>query len=236
MRVFHLSIIVIVIFFLVITYREHPACSQLLTSLNYEALLEWAKVTFDLLKGIAWPVSLFFLVWMFRRPIEALIPYIHQVGPSGAIFQPRQPEPPTEKQVLNISSDFATVTQSAAALYDEIERYPHTDRQSRLINALAEARVFTNFEFIFGAIYQTQVNFLNELESGDKSLEEARSLFSELVVANKGLAEWGFQNWVNFLRVNELINSSSGKFSLTTKGKDFVLFIRKYRLGVSRPN
>ncbi|NSL22848.1 hypothetical protein [Agrobacterium tumefaciens] len=200
--------------------------------------LEWTKVTFDLAKGVAWPLSLFSLVWLFRDQIRARIPFMVQVGPTGAVFQGvQQTTAPGESATLNVSSEFVTVSSAVKNIRVELEGFIAEHREGRLINALAEARVFANFEFIFGAIFQTQIDFLSALEKGAKTTDESQALFNDLTARlNKEFIEWGFVNWVNFLRVNELIDTSTGEFSITQKGRDFVLFVRKYRLGVIRPN
>lgn len=216
-------------------YSPNVSFVQWMLSIEW---LDWTKATFDLVKGVAWPLALFSLVWLFRDQIRARIPFIVEVGPAGAVFQGvQQTAAPGESTPLNFSSEFITVESAVKNIRVELEGLNVEHREGRLINALAEARVFANFEFIFGTIFQTQIDFLSSLEKRSKSTDEAQASFSDLAAhLNKDFIEWGFVNWVNFLRVNELIDTSTGEFSITQKGRDFLLFVRKYRLGVIRPN
>lgn len=203
------------------------------------AWLEWAKVTFDLFKGVAWPLGLFCIVFLFREQLRARIPYMQQVGPTGAIFAEPQPQGPlTSPAPLSVDHPLQTVTDLASAIGRELEEIAAEHRQNRLIKALAEARTLADFEAIFAVIFQSQINALAELAERPYTIAEAERYFEEFVAPlNPELyTEWGFDQWSQFLISQRLVVANSERVEITQKGKDFLDFAVNYKRGFRRAN
>lgn len=203
------------------------------------AWLEWAKVTFDLFKGVAWPLGLFCIVFLFREQLRARIPYIQQVGPAGAIFAEPQPQGPLISPApLSVDHPLQTVTELALAIGRELEEFAPEHRQNRLIRALAEARTLADFEATFASIFQSQINALSELSERPYTIAEAEKYFEDFVIElNPELyAEWGFEQWSQFLISQRLVVANSEKVEITQKGRDFLDFAINHKRGFRRSN
>lgn len=203
------------------------------------AWLEWAKVTFDLIKGIAWPFGLFCIVFLFREQLRARIPYIQQLGPTGATFGDPQPQGPLISPApLSIDHPLQTVADLAAAINRELEEIAAEHRQNRLVKALAEARTLAEFEAIFANIFQSQIDALSELSERPYTIAEAERYFAEFVTGRNPelYGEWGFDQWSEYLVSQRLVAAESGKIEITQKGRDFFEFATNYKRGFRRSN
>lgn len=208
-------------------------------SISTIAWLEWARVTFDLIKGIAWPFGLFCIVFLFREQLRARIPDILQLGPTGATFRDPQPRGPlVSPAALSVDHPLQTVTDLASAIGRELEEIAPEHRQNRLIKALAEARTLADFEATFAVIFQSQINAMSELAQRPYTIAEAEKYFEEFVVPmNPELyAEWGFDQWSQFLISQRLVVANSEKVEITQKGRDFLEFAVNYKRGFRRAN
>jgi hypothetical protein len=220
------------------------ACSGLLAQIWSDirsiAWLEWAKVSFDLLKGVAWPLAVFWVVWMFRDAIRARIPFITQLGPAGAVFQGQAvPQQPAGSPLQSAEHhQFKTVNELIGLIQTELQAYLPEQRESQLVRALAETRTFAGFEIIFSAIFQSQLNALSELASSDKSIEEAQAYFEEKVrPVNKEFFDiFGFNRWSSFLSSQNLVEVDGTTIRITQKGRDFLTYCQMHKNGVLRVN
>lgn len=111
-------------------------------------------------------------------------------------------------------------------------------KEPRLIRALAEARVFGNFEFIFGVIFGSQVDTLKQLREGPTTEVELEKQFEDNIrPKDRDLHDtWTYVAWSAFLRNHALILSEDGTISLTQKGLEFIEFVLASKVGVPRPN
>lgn len=208
-----------------------------LSSVNW---LEWAKALFDLIKGVAWPLAAFSLVWIFRIELRDRVKDIIQLGPTGAVLQPpsqtAQPKAPPgldNDQIQSSSGATAAphLLSTAQALSEKIrqqlQEIPADQRSERLISALAEAQMQRQFEFLWGLIFNSQVIALRRLrEFGSISFEEAKKMYeTEVRPAFSDFANWEFEDWSKFLILQELVKLEDGAFTLTNMGQDFLIFV-----------
>lgn len=217
---------------------------------NWQAIawLEWAKAIFDLLKGVAWPLAAFLVVWIFRKPLAKLIPQLRRAGPGGVEFdpptQPTSAPPIVSLRERSIVVDTTGLEVSTAQDLEEkirrdLQDVPDDERQNSLIRTLSFAMLAANFEFVFANIFQSQIDALRELaRSGPKTMDEAENYFAERVlpVNREVFSEWGLERWSAYLRAQGLVNVAGGKISISQKGIDFLHWIDTFRSGFARFN
>ncbi|MCQ1778233.1 hypothetical protein NOJ05_13580 [Neorhizobium galegae] len=216
-----------------------PTSADFWSFLHTVPWLEWAKAIFDLVKGIAWPLALVVLVWLFKDQIRARIPYIKQLGPTGAVFevvgQPSSPQVSTPLSMM--THPLPSVNSLAADVRHELQSFVVEEREPRLIRALAEARVIGEFEFIFGVIFGSQIRFLADLAAGPQSLATAEAFYAEVQANNPALAaEWDFAKWSMFILDQKLIEADDATVKITQKGIDFLDFVKRSKPGFVRGN
>ncbi len=194
--------------------------------------IEWAKVVFDLAKGVAWPLAGASIIFYFRNEIRDRIKDVVSVGPGSIVLRNPQEQikqnPPTGL-VKPISHPFSTVPKVVEKITDELDSIPEDERMSRLVSVLAEAQVDRNFEFIWGMIFGSQIQALRRLrEAGSVSVDDAKRFFDEEVKPAHGDAykDYSFEQWADFLYAHNLIESIDGdRIGLTELGRDFLVFL-----------
>jgi hypothetical protein len=204
--------------------------------------MEWAKLTFDLIKGVAWPLAIFLMVRMFKTQIAEKLKYLTDVGPSGAKFRdPIQPDhPPATRgpasQPLN-DPVFEVVPQFEAMISDDLDKIPHQEHYARLVRALAETQLVARFEFVFGAIFGTQLDALRILAAAPAPMPEAVKWFEEHVrPIFHPTIEMSFDRWSAFLFGQGLVNLNDNFLTLSELGRDFLKFVDMQRPDVRKAN
>jgi hypothetical protein len=206
------------------------------------AWLEWAKVIFDLIKGVAWPLAAFLIVWIFRAQLRERIRDLISVGPTGAVLQAPSQNASGTKPTADLSPPthaLRTAQRLITRIENELHMLPEEQRQRRLIESLAEARVERAFEWVFSLIFGSQILALRELTKSDSiSLEDAERFFDETVKPlNPSLySEAEFKDWARFLFDQQLIKSEGSRVSITEIGQDFLMFVGVQKPNVTRPN
>lgn len=202
--------------------------------------IEWAKVVFDLAKGIAWPLAGASIIFYFRNEIRDRIKDVVSVGPGSIVLRNPQEQvkqnPPTGL-VKPISHPFSTVPKVVEKITKELNDVPEDERMTRLVSVLAEAQVDRNFEFIWGMIFGSQIQALRRLrEVGSVSVDDAKRFFNEEVKPAHGDAfkDYSYEQWADFLHAHSLVEIiDRDRIGLTDLGRDFLLFldIRKKDFG-----
>lgn len=215
-------------------------CAQFWAWFQHVNWLEWAKATFDLIKGIAWPIGIFALAFIFRDAIRALIPYIKEVGPGGIKIGTQQPLSQQQNTSLLTATPhpLSTVNARIDQIQSILANIIPEQREASLVRALAEARTLAEFEFIFANIFQSQVDALDKLANSDVTISEAEEFFkNEVVVRNKDvMSAWGFENWSNYLRAQGLVLVEGDNVVITDKGRDFLTFVKEAKTGFTLIN
>lgn len=208
-----------------------------LMSVNW---MEWAKTIIDLLKGTAWPLSVVFIVWIFRREIRERIKDIVSLGMGGAVLQPSsQPNPVKPETGLKPEAHpLPTVRALAEKIEQQLAGMPPDTHVSRLIYALAEAQTERNFEFIWGLIFASQIHALRLLANEPSvAMKDAREYYeNEIRPKNDGLKELSFDDWSRFLYGQNLIsNVPPGRIAITDNGRDFLVYVDTLKQSFERP-
>jgi hypothetical protein len=205
---------------------------------SWTALLEWVKALFDLLKGIAWPLAAFVLVWLFRDQIRPRLGQLRKLGTSGLEFDPQPLDPARQGGIQPLPPHpMKTVNALIEQLKDELARFRDDYRETALIANLAQARVESNFEYIFGVIFQSQISALRELASKPLTLSEARKMYETAIVPTNPefYSTVDFDAWSKFLILQQLVTVDGESVSITDLGSDFLLFVDTKKVGMVRP-
>ncbi|MCJ8053899.1 hypothetical protein GB928_018745 [Shinella curvata] len=200
--------------------------------------LEWAKAAFDLLKGIAWPAAIFWLVFLFRKQIRERIPHVIEVGPTRALFQQPQAQPIKANASIDGSPDrLATVVELEKDVKARLERIAPEYREVELVRAVAESRLVANFEYIFASIFASQIDFLLELTKSPRGEGDSELYFTQSVLSKDSefFSEIGFERWRAYLLSQELAVLHEEKIEITDKGKDFLWWVERAKQGFIRP-
>lgn len=204
--------------------------------------MEWAKVFFDLLKGIAWPFSVMFVVWLFRLELRERIKDIVSVGPTGAVLQPpsqkTEPKPPTGVVGKPATHPLQTVQALITTIEAQIAEMPQDERLPKLISLLAEAQIERGFEFVWGSIFGSQITALRKLkEAGSMSVEDLKRFYDDEVkpVAKLAFEDLPFESWFAYLTMQQLVMLAEPvRYTLTEYGKDFLAFVDLRKQGIVR--
>lgn len=211
--------------------------SLIWTDLKSVAWLEWAKVVFDLLKGIAWPVAVFLIVWIFRTQLRERMRDLISAGVTGAVFQaPSQ---------LILKSEFKFEShplQSVVKLQEQLkvdfDDFSEDVREAKLLRSLAETRVERVFETIYWNIFASQIAFLRKLLLQPVTHVDTLEYFAETVqpINKEFYANATAPEWTKFLFVQNLVLSTNDKVEITDLGKDFLIYIDVTKAGFERFN
>lgn len=203
--------------------------------------LEWAKVFFDLIKGIAWPLAIFLLFWMFRLQLGEKIKDLISAGPTGAVFH--APVQAVQAQAAGVvpqlgEHPMSSVTKITGTIQHDLEAIQENARVTVLVRALAETRLFAGFEAIFGVIFGSQITALRELAKGPQNEALAKARFDQEVrpLNEKLYGEWTFEKWADLLLAQELVRREEDVFHITDFGRDFLLFVDTKKAGFVRAN
>ncbi|MDR7147045.1 hypothetical protein [Rhizobium sp. BE258] len=211
--------------------------------LNSIVWMEWAKLVFDLIKGIAWPLAIFLMVRMFKTQIAEKLKDLIEAGPTGAKFkEPIQPDQPPvttgpASQPLH-EPVFQVVYDQERRIEDDLEKIPQQEHIVRLVRALAETQAVARFEFVFGAIFGSQLSVLRFLiGNGHTPMPDVVKWFDDHVPPLwHPSVEMTFEKWSAFLFGQGLINLNDNVASVSEFGQDFMKFVDLQRADVIKPN
>lgn len=212
-------------------------------------LLEYAKLGADVLKGVAWPFALVFVVLLFKREIRPLIDRIIKLGPGGIELGPREAakqaqaetvEPDALQQAngaqlkeLPGKSRSEALRQLELKLKENLSdlvakgKVGAGDQVDFLINELAGTRLVALFDRVYLMIFGSQIRGLIHLNQfGTATLEDARQLYAEAKAADLDFyGNYTFEQWLGFIKDNDLIGVSDDSVSITPIGRDFVQYL-----------
>lgn len=203
--------------------------------------------------GFEWPhavliVSLL-IISRFKCEIAAAIARLNKVGPVE-FMPPPAPVDENTKAVMGAGVDEVvtvapsvglrgvplppimfphTMSAAAANLDHETGGLNPDEKLCYLKERLAFIRVLFDFETIYGSIYGGQLEFLNYLNQKPLNLTprvEAEGLWNaHRVKLNGQLDHWTFDAYLHFLTFNNLVSFGPAGYSITTKGKEFLVWM-----------
>lgn len=208
-----------------------------------QVLLEFLEIAIDLAKGIAWPVMVFLLSFLFRHEIRQLARRIIQVGPN--VIHLGRAEQDTAPLEHGFSSSFGS---SLKPLHDENakhlenmyrERYEAMQGPKKLDHILRDLTLQTmdkHFAIAYSGIFGSQIRFMRDLNSRMVSRVEAEQYFLSLQSSNPALANWNVDMYMTFLLNWNLIEFDNVNYRISHTGKSFLHFLTEYNLSEYRIN
>lgn len=170
--------------------------------------MAWAKLFVELLKSIAWPAVVLSLGLIFKKDLRSLLPRIKKAGPTGVEFDP-------EKQKITSSTGglkelpglqrTPKMAEIEKSIHQELDLYDSEKRIDLLVRHLAQSRLETVFERIYGTIFGSQIAALRSLGAAGgrvarndalKYFDDVKSKFPEFYEKNT------FDDWIAFLKVS----------------------------------
>lgn len=113
------------------------------------------------------------------------------------------------------------------------------NKEKVILRLFAGLVIAHNYEQIYKIIFGSQLNLLELLNTnhGAMSPDIAISIYDSAKQAHPEIyKEYPFPNWLNYLlSQNLIISENDGKILLTTKGKDFLLFLVKAGYTKNKP-
>jgi hypothetical protein len=203
--------------------------------------MQWAALLVDLIKGIAWPAAVVAIAYWFRDDLRAKIPSLTKAGPTGIEWQVQQ----TATTAKTWSGDLKELPglqrtplmgSIEKSIHGELELYKPEAHVDLLVRHLAQSRIESVFERIYGGIFGSQIAGLRALAARGKVAMADTVQFFDDQKSHKGvLPEVTFASWFQFLKNFELIKAENDEVELTDIGKDFLLFISNRGLAENRP-
>jgi hypothetical protein len=214
---------------------------------------ELLKAVAELLKAMAWPIAFGFIIWMLRPGLLAVLPshfgrriQVEGFGVKATVDaaeaeqqQAATANPVNEKLTETPApapSDRAAINLIEVRLRDELKRIDPGQKEAVLLRTLAQARLEGAHEFIYNRIFGSQIAFLKRLnEVSSLTIDSAQVLFNSFVAQLPQLYTYGFQNWLNFLTSNGLVEQNANELVITEFARDLLVYITQRRLLEGKP-
>lgn len=196
---------------------------------------------FDLLKGIAWPLAIVVIAFLFKSDLKLLLPRIREAGPTGVKFDPIASQQKAGSEAADDLTELKDLpgfsrTEAIAAvernLRASLQQIDEGKRFDVLVRVVAEARLVAFFERIYGLIFGSQIQLLRLLNIENLKIDAVKAFFDTVQaqypeVFNKSDA---FDSWLGFLIGNGLVRRSGDEVEITEYGRDFLVFLTGQRL------
>ena len=206
----------------------------------------------SLLASIGWPLAalLFGLVFIaaFFGPIRRFIERIKSLGKEGVTTLEALPSTQIAEQKKKAVEDLMRMPDSA--LLNELEDIivrdlanRHLDTKSDttkvLVRHLAATQIALEFEQVHSVIFGSQLYLLKKLNEAasaglepaviDKHFDHVLKLFSDQ------LGSWSKDDYLRFLFNRGLIRTDEGRYRITVRGNDFLMWLIRMGRSENRP-
>lgn len=207
--------------------------------------LELIKTVFDLIKGIAWPLMILWVVLLFRKEIAEFIPRIVRVGKEGVEASPAARLQNVPEQDPNEAEELAKaryaqsptpqfIKELEKELWSELEQTPQEERLHLAVRSLAYARTAVRSERVYSVIFGSQIRALRELINPARTItiDDLKSHYEDGVkAANPAFyKDFPFEAWFGFLVTHELIQIKDNAVSISDFGRWFLGYMLDARL------
>lgn len=96
-------------------------------------------------------------------------------------------------------------------------------RENFLIRLLAVTRIRSIFDFVWLAIYRSQIKALEALNTRPHQVDELKAFYDEAVAQNPSAYErYSFNSWLAFMRSQVLINEQGDMVRISIRGREFL--------------
>ncbi len=228
-------------------------------------LHEWLLLIVDLLKSLvsalAWPVAVVLSVWRIGPALMQLLAGRNvqlkgfgldliilareqQAATStgdNAAARPALPAPLAAELAPAAPAPAVAARPAFQAieldLRAELNQFAPAARESTLVTALANARLFGQHEFAYNRIFGSQIAGLKLLdETGPKTVQEAREFFAPYAAQWPAIyTTYPFESWLGFMINSGLVQRNGDTLTATIYGHDFLVYLREARLTEIKP-
>ena len=141
-------------------------------------------------------------------------------------------------QIENFGKDMVSTPYKVQAIKTELERLGYalgeTNTTDILIRQLATSQLYIHFERTYRLVFGSQIKLLDTLQlHGPLIMVIVRLFYDSAVQAEQEFyADYPFESWCKFMASNYLIeiNAENDTYSITSVGRDFLVWMLTQRL------
>lgn len=193
------------------------------------------------MEKFAWPIAVVALgiafMIIFRNPVGKLIERIRRIGKSGLsiaegdLQESGQHTGPSSADELLNALNSVTLQEQEQRLLADLDSRKITDPKERervLVRYLAGTQIAYQFESISPTIWASQVALLQSVNTQEQGspLEDLRP-FHEIPLSK--FPEWRetypIEAYIGFLTAQQLLIEEGGRFRITNRGRDFLVYL-----------
>lgn len=205
----------------------------------------------QVLSSIGWPVAalLFavFFVLIFYKPLHGFIERIRSVGKDGVSTDaiPKAQMAESKKQAvedLMRLGDSALLREVEAAIFADLQHRgldSEGDSAKVLTRHLAATQIALEFEQVHSVIFGSQIFLLKKLNEYQGTgldpsyVEDHFKHVQELFPS--GLGHWSLDQYLSFLLNRLLLRMDFGKYHITVRGAEFLMWLVRMGRNEDRP-
>jgi hypothetical protein len=227
-----------------------PVSENLLCFIN-----QWGPLVIELIKALAWPITIFSIVTFFRSEIRALIPRLKKAGLSGVeLSDEAEKQSDTKKIAVDLSSittdkltQFEGMNRTKAMTELELSlksdltklikenKFNNEQTVDYIINRLAIARLLKHFDNVYSGIFGSQIALIYKLKSNKLQKKEAKTFFDDAKEKEPEFyKEYSFSKWAMYLKNMQLVEEKDSIFTITAIGADFLQYILDNALSLEK--
>ena len=207
--------------------------------------MDFLTLVSRLVEALAWPVLIFVLLKKFEEPIIELVKPIGDKlknlvkakhKDTEFIFNPQDTKtlPKIEKEPIKIEkSSNATGLQKKFedAIYSDLKKSTFANKDetiNALVGSLATTQIRAAYERLYGAIFGSQIKLLIHLNTttAPVNVNIINSFYTEASITFPEVYnKYSFDNYLNFLKDNNLIEKKETGYIITETGIGFLTFL-----------
>lgn len=182
---------------------------------------------------------------MFYKPIARLIDRISGASKDGITFERPQEVGEVNPALLSFTNLMkepvsASILEREKTVQNQLQAFnlkSEEEKISALARALATARVALEFNNIANTIFGSQITLLVQLSGTHNGItqHQAETIFEHAKAAFPELhGDRKIDDWLMYLRSNNLITSIENKIDITQFGTDFLKYLVDSRMAYNR--
>lgn len=198
--------------------------------------------------ALAWPICIIIMALIFKNAISnaisTLAARVKSLGLSSAIFnEPAQKSDNNEDKLKNSLEDVLEneplIKSYLAWAEEEIKKgvkLTNLPEIAFLKAKVVELHIYFNFEKIYRVIYGSQIHLLMFMNSQTYTAkEEVEKFYLRAKLAFPNLYnQYSFNQWINYLKNELLVNENEHGYSITLEGKTFIIFITRQNYDINK--
>ena len=196
---------------------------------------------------LSWPVAAFAIAFLFKKTLPNALYNLFSrrvtlegFGLKAEVDAQEQQrsggENPVERKLPTSQaiapSNRKVINDMEAAIKIDLTNTDADKKEAVLIRALAETRLTAGHEFTYNRIFGSQIVFLRQLNSmSHVTIDQARSFLEPYIVQNPLIYNnFGFEQWIAFLRNSGLIIKEDKFLRIGDIGRDFLFYLTEMQL------